>query len=1023
MGEVEEGDNEKDIFAVPRQLLAELGVGRGSGGSGLLTTRRGGEGAEAGLQLQSLAADVPDREACQFAVIKVSRIVGFFRQQMLAATEAGRLAGDPTLQQLCGLADALEAEVRSATASAGAVTVALVDACSPPPLPPPPPWRAPVPPMYPSTPQPAAAQAPPSALLFAPPATPSRPSSPDRRDSSHSYEMLRESLRDAQRRCESLSAELQRQKQVSQELTASLCASRDAKARLEEQAKNAKDRLEEQARRHSEELTSLARQRRADAERMEDLEARRHLEENEREKEAQRRLASMREDADARSQQLLNEKLRAMLPRLNQVRRDLSCLRTDHEESRRAVCGLGQTARQMLRQAEWNIAQRLEAHVVQQLELRKSSMDAARDLEERATAEYETRVNDASSWSRRLALVVAERDDLQAQLAELAAVARAREAARVALEQERWVAEASTAELHGRLQESSQALSASLASGRETLREELEDQARRLAEAGEQALCATRVSYEQRLVYMQETHQQDSSHARCKLEAELCAVRCELAAERGRLEASANAAELRAAEFRGRAERDIAELRDSAERAVTRDSVEREAQRMQSAFLLEDRERLLGEATAEAATYRERASELRAQASELRAELDGASRQALQERRDALEERRRLENVIAREGSEARLLHDESQAQCQQWRESHLASLQQAQLLVRQVCDAQAQAQLQAEEATLAREKTQDRDKELLSTELSDFQQRLSESQARLDASERDLARTRQLLLESQAESARQRQDRERDEREGITAKHRLQAEVREASAALESAARSEAAAARAEATLSLQLDEARVRSRQDRERAKLEREELQQRSGEQVSEKDRCIELLRSECDARSRALESRHGAASPLRERADAWAIASSARLESEELLCRVAEHRWGGAAVDLSAVQAQLERQILQLQQHTGELLGDTQATAVSPDATASSPTAALFPPMGDGAGGRGASSSCWGSLPGSPRRGGALLAGTVPLVGQRAKLVMTAACPPEGQHRTSITQLMHKCGAPSAAGDGG
>merc|ERR1740129_929694 len=184
-------------------------------------------------------------------------------------------------------------------------------------------------------------------------------------------------------------------------------------------------------------------------------------------------------------------------------------------------------------------------------------MDAARDLEERATAEYETRVNDASSWSRRLALVVAERDDLQAQLA---AVARAREAARVALEQERWVAEASTAELHGRLQESSQALSASLASGRETLREELEDQARRLAEAGEQALCATRVSYEQRLVYMQETHQQDSSHARCKLEAELCAVRCELAAERGRLEASANTAELRAAEFRGRAERDIAEL-------------------------------------------------------------------------------------------------------------------------------------------------------------------------------------------------------------------------------------------------------------------------------------------------------------------------------------------------------------------------------------------------------------------------------------------------------------------------------
>ncbi|CAE8673473.1 unnamed protein product, partial [Polarella glacialis] len=104
-----------------------------------------------------------------------------------------------------------------------------------------------------------------------------------------SYEVMRQTLQETQKRCETLYAELQKETEANRDLSRAMSS-----------AKESTRKLNEEVNQQSEEITSLAKLRVAADERLEDLRKRHKLEEDLREKDLQRRLASVQQDAEAR---------------------------------------------------------------------------------------------------------------------------------------------------------------------------------------------------------------------------------------------------------------------------------------------------------------------------------------------------------------------------------------------------------------------------------------------------------------------------------------------------------------------------------------------------------------------------------------------------------------------------------------------------------------------------------------------------------------------------------------------------
>lgn len=373
------------------------------------------------------------------------------------------------------------------------------------------------------------------------------------------------------------------------------------------------------------------------------------------------------------------------------------------------------------------------------------------------------------------------------------------------------------------------------------------------------------------------------------------------------------------------------------------------------------------------------------------------------------EERRRLEEAITNQARTA----EEGQEQYERWRESHMSSLREAQALVQALNDAQAQVQAQARDENATRAAVLEREKETCRSELSEGNRKLTDLQARLDASEQDLCRVRYLLSESQTSINWMKQEKERGEQEGQALQHRLQDDIKQMSSALENALRNEA-------TLTQKLEEVTSRHLQDRQNLDKELDELRRAGDHQVTEREQRIERLRVECEARLRGLESRH-----TLEIEREHGRAETALRENEQLRRFLADHRKSSSlgaplVLGMGTLQAQLEGHILRLQRHTEELRGDLGRSS-----------RAVSPVGHGGGGGEGGNSSTQFASPQRPREGSSQIPGTgffapPPLIGGcgggggniLATLERLQEPPPFGTSALSSPHALHDGGAVSS-----
>jgi len=300
---------------------------------------------------------------------KVNRGVSFFRQQVKAAVEGRH---DPVVHQILSLADALEQEVAGTVADAGGA--------------------AQVSPIRLQGPQ-----------VMLPAAALSGMASPDR-----SYESMRQTLQDTQKRCELMLTRVQKESEANRGL---------AKAR--EAAEETSRKLADQVNQLTEKVSEAIRQKGKAEEQLEDVQKRCQIETDLREKDFERRIATVHNEADARCAALqagLVNKLHCMRRVLDKVKSDFSRLRADHADSRKSVVVLNEAMTQLMAQTDRSISQRMEALVKNSLEHRIASSDAARELELRVLSEQELRLKEGASWNQRLAALQRERDHLQAQL-------------------------------------------------------------------------------------------------------------------------------------------------------------------------------------------------------------------------------------------------------------------------------------------------------------------------------------------------------------------------------------------------------------------------------------------------------------------------------------------------------------------------------------------------------------------------------------------------------------------------------
>eukprot|EP00931_Biecheleriopsis_adriatica_P044937 TRINITY_DN25758_c0_g1_i1.p1 TRINITY_DN25758_c0_g1~~TRINITY_DN25758_c0_g1_i1.p1 ORF type:complete len:1019 (-),score=321.68 TRINITY_DN25758_c0_g1_i1:49-2844(-) len=834
---------------VPRQLASEFGFERSQ--STALVLQPSASPQDPQVLQQQLVSDSADREACQFSLVKVRRAVSFFRQQVQAIAE-GRTQ-DATVQQLVNLTDALEQDVRATVASAGAV--------------------ADVSPVRPSS------------QVMLPVAALTGGASPDRRGS---YEAMRQTLQETQKRCESLHAQLQKETEANRELSRARTLAEDSSRKLSEQVNQ-----------QSEELTNLARQRLAAEEVLEDLRKRHRLEDDLREKDFQRKLAAAQQEADARCREMqtgLVDKLHATRGALDKVRRDFGRLRADHADSKRSVVVLNEVMGQLMVQTERSVLQRLEAFEKSSLENRIISSDATRDLELRIAAEHELRVNEGASWSQRFSNLSAERDQLQARLssealqlqsqleeerrrnsqdrlkleADLSEIRSAlgrSESSKAAVEEEHKLACSSAADLKNQLSESASALAAARSSG-EALQRELEEQRQRLTALSETAVASCREESRLAQGRLEERTSQAEERAR-RVEADLEILRTKSLAS---AEEAAKARETVAAELADTTR----QLQDEQRRG--------EARRAEADLAA-------AEAAKKSESLQTEILELKASIEQAAKEAAASAQEAAKEREKLEAERHRLQDTLASQMQTAK----ESQEQYERWRESHVDSL-------RRVQD-------EGSSRTLALE----REKDSCQAELGEAAKMLEATKAQLEIAEKDLSRLRSELGESMTHAQLAKQSTEKLEQEAAELKQRLSMEFTEVSTALENALQNEA-------SLTAKLEEASIRHSQERQLLESEMQQLKLSTDMQVAEREQRLERLKADYEAQLRGCETRF-AGEFQKEKAKADAVLR----ENNQLRHFMQEQKMTSSA-GMSSLHSQLESHILRLQRHTDELRGE-------------------------------------------------------------------------------------------------
>jgi len=365
------------------------------------------------------------------------------------------------------------------------------------------------------------------------------------------YDVLRASLNETQRRCESLNNDMLAQQEANQQLVQSLNTSKDNNKELLRQIQN-----------QTSEITRLTQERIADEQKMDVLQRQHRQEEDLWKQDGYRRLQVLRDQGDERystTYNHLSSKCNFVKARAGVLKQEFENIKSQTADHRAQVLNLKEQICSAFQQTEKRVLTEMENKERIHVAAREKLKDKIKDLELKLVEEHEFHGHEVSSWSHRYVSAQAEREDMQARMdRELSMLASQkqgltrsvkaekslyqqeiakldasigestkskgdlekqlddakREVFRLqsvygSIETEAQCKESVVADLRKQLREADDALSAAVA-GNEHLRCQMEEQRLRFADMNEAELSRLKNSFEEKLQKLREQQQNES---------------------------------------------------------------------------------------------------------------------------------------------------------------------------------------------------------------------------------------------------------------------------------------------------------------------------------------------------------------------------------------------------------------------------------------------------------------------------------------------------------------------------------
>eukprot|EP00397_Hematodinium_sp_SG-2012_P004014 GEMP01004025.1.p1 GENE.GEMP01004025.1~~GEMP01004025.1.p1 ORF type:complete len:939 (+),score=279.37 GEMP01004025.1:79-2895(+) len=217
------------------------------------------------------------------------------------------------------------------------------------------------------------------------------------------YDVLRSSLTDSQRRVESLNYDMKHQQNANSELVRSLGTVKDTNRRLLEQIQH-----------QTAEITQLTTQRVSDEYKLEEMQKQHRQEESMWHKDLQRRLQQRKQNLEDRYEHEENQytdRLNYIKTRAGVLLAELHNLRQAHIEMKSEHASNHDAMMTRLQIVEKDIFQHLEKQAERHLQSRAYLQANVQDLDQKLTSEKNLRVHEVAAWKQKHASFQAEKDD------------------------------------------------------------------------------------------------------------------------------------------------------------------------------------------------------------------------------------------------------------------------------------------------------------------------------------------------------------------------------------------------------------------------------------------------------------------------------------------------------------------------------------------------------------------------------------------------------------------------------------
>jgi len=223
-----------------------------------------------------------------------------------------------------------------------------------------------------------------------------------------SNQVLKQSLEETHRRCESLNADMMHQTDANEELVDNLGKVKDANKRLLEQIRG-----------QTEQITHLTSQRITDEEKMDYLTRTHQHDRDVFRQEAQRQIVMLRETAKeqySNERAQLADKLHYIKTKTQHVQHGSATFTEEQKRLRKDVDSMAELVKTLLRRVESEAAGKCTAQIDAHKAKCATSQDAIADLEEQHRVESEVRQSEALSWGHRHGSHAADKEDVQARM-------------------------------------------------------------------------------------------------------------------------------------------------------------------------------------------------------------------------------------------------------------------------------------------------------------------------------------------------------------------------------------------------------------------------------------------------------------------------------------------------------------------------------------------------------------------------------------------------------------------------------